>query len=227
MAMDYSNHQNSPAPYHYERVVQTKKYPRTDALKGEVFQAMDELKGWCSKEKAAVLVELILRLKPMKVVEIGVYGGKSLVPMAYAVRENGFGKVYGIDPWDVSESVQGMDGVNYTWWNAIDHQKILRGLNRKIIKFNLRNQIRLIKSTSEQASPIHHIDLLHIDGNHSSKTSYQDVTKWAPLVNSGGIIIFDDIGWETTARSVEWLDKHCKKVREYSGDNTWGIWLKP
>lgn len=172
-------------------------------------------------------MDLILRLKPQKVVEIGVYGGKSLVPMAFALKENGTGKVYGIDPWDALESIQGMEGDNYTWWKAVDHEKILRGLNKRIEKFQLQKQIKLVRSTSEKASPIHHIDLLHIDGNHSLKTSYLDVTKWVPLMNSGGIIVFDDIGWATTAQSVQWLDQHCKKVREYTGDNTWGIWLKP
>ena len=79
---------------------------------------------------------------------------------------------------------------------------------------------------------IYNIDMLHIDGNHSEKTSFYDVTKWAPQVTSGGFIIFDDINWcengtLTTGRAVQWLDEHCIKVGEFSDSCVWGIWVKP
>ena len=215
----------SPAS-HYEYVMHIPGKSSTEQLKQKVFYAMDELEGWCSKQKAAVLVDLILNVQPTTVVEIGVFGGKSLIPMAYALKENENGKIYGIDPWDSLESIKGMDGVNRDWWGSVDHKQILQGLNEKITKFGLQKQVKLIKNTSEKADPIAHIDLLHIDGNHSLKTSYGDVIKWVPLVRPGGIIIFDDIGWETTGEAVQWLDAHCKKIREFKGDNVWGIWLK-
>ena len=76
------------------------------------------------------------------------------------------------------------------------------------------------------------IDILHIDGNHSDYTSYIDVTKWVPLVNPGGWIIFDDMTWYengqfTASRATRWLDEHCIKFAEFSDICAWGIWVKP
>ncbi len=125
-----------------------------------------------------------------------------------------------------------MNDVNRNWWSLLDHDNILRGLVQKIRQFDLSNYIELIRTTSEDAPLINGIDILHIDGNHSEETSYFDVTKWVPLVKSGGLIIFDDMNWYengmyTTQRSVDWLDEHCTKFAEFTDSCTWGIWIKP
>lgn len=195
--------------------------------KQEAFFYMDQLEGWCSKSKASVLIDLVFMLNPKTVIEVGVWGGKSLVPMAHALKVNKRGLAYGIDPWDNLESAEGMEGVNYEWWSSIDHKKILQGLENKIIEFGLENQIILIKATSQLAPIIPDIDILHIDGNHSEKASTLDVNKWVPLVRKGGIIIFDDITWGTNGKAVQWLNENCIKLAEFHEDNDWGVWIKP
>ena len=40
---------------------------------------MERLEGWCSKAKASILIDLIFAMGPTKVVEIGVWGGKSAI----------------------------------------------------------------------------------------------------------------------------------------------------
>jgi predicted O-methyltransferase YrrM len=168
-------------------------------------------------------------------VEIGVWGGKSLIPMACALKALGSeGTVFGIDPWDNLASIEEtMEEANRDFWNYASHDIIFRSLVAKINQFELNKEIILIKNTSEDAPIIPSIDVLHIDGNHSQKKSYLDVTKWVPLMNSGGWIIFDDMTWcekgvYTTARAVEWLDQHCIKVAQFTDIYcTWGIWVKP
>lgn len=225
--MDYINSESVLPASHYEYVFPENQASIAEDTKNRAHRAMDELEGWCAKQKASILIDLILMLKPETVVEIGVFGGKSLVPMAYALRENGRGRVYGIDPWDSGESAEGMDGINHEYWSQVDHEGILRGLQEKILKFGLSNQIQLIRQTSEDAEPIENIDILHIDGNHSEQASYIDVIKWVPLVKKGGLIIFDDVNWSTTKMATQWLDQNCIKFSEFSGDNIWGIWVKP
>lgn len=213
---------------HYEQVVMEKQNAISGyKIKWKAFQAMDELEGWCSRDKASVLIDLILMMKPKMVVEIGVFGGKSLVPMAFALKEIGSGVAIGIDPWSSTESAVGMDGVNYDYWSKLDHEQIYQGLVSKINKFGLNNHIMLIRETSEEAMPIPDIELLHIDGNHSEETSLLDVYKWVPFVKKGGIIVFDDVNWKSTNKATQWLDEHCIKFAEFSGDNIWGIWIKP
>lgn len=196
-------------------------------LKRQVYKAMERLEGWCSREKASRLIDLILESKPKVVVEIGVFGGKSLVPMALALRYNKMGKIFGIDPWKESESIVGMNDVNKEWWGSINHEAIYEGLVSRIAELKLEEYSELIKATSEEAAPIPNIDILHIDGNHSEETSLFDVHKWAPLVSHGGYIIFDDVTWGTTDKAVQWLDENCVKIAEFGGDNVWGIWKKP
>lgn len=189
--------------------------------------SMSSLEGWCSPYKASVLMELVFMVKPKVIVEIGVFGGKSLVPMAYALRVIGAGKVYGIDPWDTQESIKGMEGINKDWWGSIDHQGILNGLVQKIGQFGLNNQIELLRTTSANAAPIRDIGILHLDGNHSEESAFFDVVKWVPLIKKGGLVVFDDLDWQGTGKAVEWLDANCIKLAEIKGENVWGIWVKP
>lgn len=220
--MDYT----PPPDYHYERIVKVPSPEDTFALKKRVFNSMDQLHGWCTKAKAAILIDLILMIKPATVVEIGVFGGKSLVPMAYALQHNKMGVIYGIDPWSATESAVGMDKVNEEWWSKVDHDSIYQDLVKKSALFGLEDHIELIRTTSELATSIEMIDVLHIDGNHSEKTSLFDVKKWVPLVRPGGVIIFDDISWGTTNAAVEWLNFNCIKFVEFSDSSDWGIWIK-
>jgi len=196
-------------------------------IKQDAYQIMGQLEGWCSLEKAAILIDLIMMTDAMRVVEIGVFGGKSLLPMALVMKHKGYGRCYGIDPWSAEESLVGMEDQNADWWGSLDHEQIYQGLLMKIKQFGLSHEIRLIRETSANASEITDIDILHIDGNHSEVTSMIDVTKWVPLVRKGGFIIFDDMNWATQKRAVEWLDEHCTKIAEFEGDNIWGIWVKP
>ncbi|HEX2579776.1 MAG TPA: class I SAM-dependent methyltransferase [Rhabdochlamydiaceae bacterium] len=201
-------------------------------VKQQAFGFMNQLTGWCTESKAGVLIDIVLKTRPQKILEIGVYGGKSVIPMACALQALGRGIIYGIDPWDNNAAIQGvMNEDNLKYWALIDLQAIKRELMMKIRQFNLENQIVLLETTSEAAEPIYDIDILHIDGNHSDVTSYFDVTHWVPFVRPGGWIILDDMTWYengvfTTARAAKWLDDHCKKLAEFKDDSIWGIWIK-
>lgn len=206
----------------------------TVGTKQVAFSYMDRvLHGWCSYQKASVLIDIIFACKPKVIVEIGVWAGKSLVPMGYALKQIGSGKIYGIDPWDPEASVRGLiHEVNETFWKRADHEIIFHRLASQIPQFGLEDQIELIRSTSLEAPLIQEIDVLHIDGNHSDEASYIDVTKWVPLVKKGGWIIFDDIDWQengirTNQRAVQYLNEHCHKFAQMNDMCLWGIWVKP
>ena len=213
-----------PAIHHeYKEEIKTEHV----VYKNKALKAMETLHGWCSDDKAEALMSFIWFMKPTTIVEIGVFGGKSLVPMAFALKSLGRGTVYGIDPWSSEASMEGMEGVNKDWWGSIDHEAILTDLQGHIKKHNLRRYVKLIQATSEAATPIDQIDILHIDGNHSEETSMIDVIKWVPLVRDGGMIIFDDLTWGTTTKATEWLDEHCERTHTVQDkENEWGIWIK-
>lgn len=226
--MDLYDHQNHIAISNYETIDLKKNRQNLIQLtKEQAFYYMDRLEGWCTKNKASLLIDLVFMLKPKTVVEIGVWGGKSLIPMAHALKIMDTGIAYGIDPWSNEASIQEMEGANLEWWSKVDHEMIYRGLKAKIAEFNLADRIVLIRNTSELAPSIPNIDILHIDGNHGENASNLDVMKWVPLVKRGGVIIFDDMTWGTNANAVKWLNENCIKFVDFHEDNDWGIWIKP
>ena len=241
--MDNPSSHYAVAPSHYElsldkKITTSRLYAEnpkefTEKSKHKALECMRHCTGWCSLEKGGFLVDLVLKYQPDIIVEIGVWGGKSLVPMASALKAIGKGIAYGIDPWENSESVKWTkDEANLEFWSRVDHQWVLNDLSNKIEQFELCDQIQLIKSTSEEAPLIQDIDLLHVDGNHSEETSLFDVKKWVPLVRSGGWIVLDDVHWfekgkYTTAKAAEWLDDHCIRIAEFTDQSDWAVWVKP
>lgn len=223
MDVDY----NCSPSYSYESIEITSiSSMQRENLKMEAVSSMESLQGWCTKFKASILIDLIYLTNAKNVVEIGVWGGKSLVPMAIALKHTE-GKIYGIDPWSIEESTIGMVGVHKDWWGSVDHEGIYQELVYNLKKLRLNSFVELIRESSEDAKAIEHIDLLHIDGNHSQETSLFDVMKWAPMVRKGGIIVFDDLNWESTRKAVEWLDQNCVRLASFEEKNIWGVWVKP
>lgn len=221
----------SPPVSHYEYAIKANNgVDSQKKFKQTAIYAMRQLHGWCSEYKASTLMDLVWLTRPTTIVEIGVFGGKSLVPMAFAVKASGVdkGMVYGIDPWSPMASAEGQDGSNAEYWMTLDHDAILKHLEEKISLFNLSNHMTLVRATSESAAPIENIDILHIDGNHSNDASYYDICKWGPLVRKGGMVIFDDITWSTIDKALSYLDEHYVKflIVEDEG-NSWGVWIKP
>ncbi len=217
---------------HFEYVVDRR--PATIGNKTDAFKCMDQVEGWCSHQKASVLIDIILASGDKTIVEIGVWGGKSLLPMAHALKRMGQnGHIYGVDPWDNQASIEGVthEG-NIAFWGHADHESVLRKLESVLDWERLCDTVTLIRATSSAAPPIHDIDILHIDGNHSDVTSYIDVTKWVPLVKRGGWIVFDDMNWfengvATTRHAIDYLNEHCHKIAEINESCLWGIWYKP
>ena len=197
-------------------------------IKNSSHKNMQQLQGWCSNYKADLLIDLVMLTNPQTVVEIGVFGGKSLLPMAEAVKQlkNG-GKVYGIDPWEAHESEKGMEDVNKNWWASINYEKILKDMMDHFEDWKLLDTITIIRKSSADAPEIPNIDILHIDGNHSDEASMIDVLKWVPLVRKGGFIVFDDIDWSNSGEAKKWLDVNCVRVAQIHDTNQWAIWVKP
>ncbi len=200
----------------------------------KAFAYMSNLDGWCSEEKASILMDLLFLKRPKKVVEIGVWGGKSLIPIAIALNQNQQGIVYGVDPWKTENSTYKLEGDHLDWWNEVDHERIYNGFLSKIHLYHLGDVVEVIRASSKDAQIVEEIDFLHIDGNHSEDSSLLDVKKWVPNVRKGGIVILDDLdygeeleGGSTTRKAAEWLDKTCTRFLQFKAQkNEWAVWIK-
>jgi hypothetical protein len=171
--------------------------------------------GWCWPQKAITLAEYVLQLQPSIVVEIGVFGGRSLIPIGMALQENySAGNPYqsvavGVDPWDRESSLEGdNDPANNEWWANLDIDAIHRGFMALVRKHRLSGFIipmRCQSGTAAQLFQNGQVGLIHCDGNHSEFSSCRDVNLWWPKLKSGGIWCMDDSNWPSQAKAIQML----------------------
>lgn len=169
----------------------------TQELMNMIAHVTPEGGEWCSVDKACTLAALIAGLRPNLVVEVGVWMGGSLVPMALAARELGPGKsrVVAIDPWQAGESVLGQTGDNADWWRQVDHEAAFRRFCDRLRRHELEGVVEVRRCRSDEVDPAGWlIGLLHVDGNHGEQ-AVRDVERFAPQVEPGGVCVLDDIGW--------------------------------
>lgn len=198
-----------------------------DALLDNAKKALPKIQGWCSPEKAEMLIRLIVNNKLTALIEIGVFGGSSLIPQAMALKYNDAGKIYGIDPWTKDAALEHMfDNANKEWWGSLDLRKIYEHCCTNIALYGLDQFVALLPDKAENVVDQFadgSIDLLHIDGNHSEELSYKDATLYLPKVRSGGFVAFDDVWWTdghddpTTRKAIMFLGDHCDRI-ELVGD---------
>ncbi|WP_284257019.1 class I SAM-dependent methyltransferase [Acidocella aquatica] len=186
---------------------------------------LPQLEGWCTLSKALWLVELVSNMSGTRIGEIGVYGGKSLIPMALAARNRPGAMVYAIEPWSNSVAVeQATSAENDQWWREVDLNKIKLGFVSAVMDCGLAGVVKLIELPSDearcafQAMRGYRFDLLHVDGSHAEGQALTDVKDWLPLVAPGGILVLDDIGWETVTKARDYLRATCDVIGEVIED---------
>lgn len=176
----------------------------------KIEQDVLRLPGWCPIDKMCTMAAMVVALRPATIVSIGIYGGRSIIPMALACKEIKHGVCYGIDPWDVVASVADQPPEHAEHWGKVDHEQIYNGFMDAVKKFGIAQQVRVIRSTSDAAdiSKFKSIDLLEVDGNHSLQ-ALRDVQRFCPLISVGGICILDDLDWGSGPVQAEaWIIQH-------------------
>lgn len=169
-----------------------------------IVDSQSSLPGWCSNEKANLIAELVRQNQPLISVEIGVFGGRSLIPVAAVLKELGRGIVYGIETWSpIIATENPTNELNDQWWQAVDFNFVKSSFLNFIGKHDLVSYIKLVEVPSSNAAILFSsIDFLHIDGSHSVVNSSEDVLLYAMKVKKGGIIIMDDVNWKSTSAAV-------------------------
>jgi hypothetical protein len=181
----------------------------------------EKIEGWCTVEKALKMASLI---KPTDFcVELGVWGGRSLLPICCMTKN----KVIGIDAWSKQSSLEGKnDKENDIWWSKIDYDKMFEYTKSILSKYGCVNA-RLIRCKSKDVSNMfldESIDFLHQDSNHSELISCEEVELYHKKVKKNGIWVFDDTDWETTIKAQKLLENYGYKEIYNSGK--WKIYRK-
>lgn len=202
-------------------------------LKQEVWDIISKLDGWCDETRSSMFIDLILNHRPKVVVEIGVFGGRSLIAMGMALRQLGSGYCVGIDPWSKEAAIEGETPENVEWWGLkVDLEQVYATFVQNILNLKLTNECRWIRDTAEAAAPLFPddgINLLSLDSNHSELVSCRQVTEWIPKIAPQGVLIIDDVTWASQAKALEIIRKFgFVAIREVvKPDASWIAFQKP
>ena len=193
-------------------------------LKERVAKVLPSLDGWCTLEKALNFIDLVFEVKPKICVEIGVFAGASVFPVASALKVLDQGVIIAIDPWEKVECIKDYDPIedeaDLKWWRKLDMDSIYNSYIYMLKSFNLEKYCVTFKTTAAKAaSKIDTIDILYIDGNHSELGSVQDVLFYLPKVKQGGYIWMNDTLWEKRQEAVDLLLAACDVVKLIDNGN--------
>jgi predicted O-methyltransferase YrrM len=129
-----------------------------------------------------LLYGLARSIKPEVCVEIGSARGNSTCAIGMALKENGHGKLYAIDPHTT------------TAWNDSNSVQTFEILRNNIAALKLTEQVEIIRSFSSEAASTwtRPIDLLFIDGDHTYEGVKRDWDLFIPHVSPFGVVVFHD-----------------------------------
>lgn len=202
----------------------------SDPLKNHVWNVISKLDGWCDQGRANMLIDLVLNHRPKVCVEIGVFGGRSLIAMGFALQHLGHGGyITGIDPWSVEAAIEGESEKNVEWWSqSVDLEKIYANFAQNIINLKLTYHCRWIRAKAEEVAAIYpenSINLLSLDGNHSELASTREVQMWLPRIAPQGVIVIDDTDWTTQAKAIQMIRE--AGFRNLYDAGSWMAFQKP
>jgi len=135
-------------------------------------------------EEILELAELVVKLKPRRVLEIGTYNGGTLYTWCQLALEDA--EIISID------LPGGLFGGGYPKWRAVLYQHFRKP----------RQKLHLVRGDSHDPNILEEVekilggeklDFLFIDGDHSYEGVKKDFEMYSPLVRSGGIVAFHDI----------------------------------
>ncbi len=160
------------------------------------FQGLGRKYAWVKAEEtyfasglgdsAWLLYGIVRSMKPETCVEIGSARGKSACYVGLALRDNGRGRLYAIDPHSPTD------------WNDSDSVDSFEIFRQNVAWIGVGDQIEMIRTTSEEAARGWNrpIDLLFIDGDHSYEGVKRDWEMFSPFLSPFGVAMFHDTGWD-------------------------------
>lgn len=181
-----------------------------DPLRSEIERLLARIPldfgGGCSASKAYVMASLIRELGTRMSLDIGVYRGRSLLPQAIAHLRHTGGTAYGVDPWSKQEAMEndnpGLKAEIDRFVESTDFEALYQDVDRLRQTIGVGDHCTLIRKTSAAAAAYFReqgmsFGLIHVDGNHDTAVVMQDVADYLPLLDPGGILVLDDVSWDS------------------------------
>ncbi len=166
-------------------------------------QYAEDLSGWGSQSVA--FDELMARVKPRRIIEVGTWKGGSAIHMALVAKKLGLApEIVCVDTW--------LGAVEF-WTDQKDPERYLALQCRNgyptiyyqfvanVIHQKCEDLITPFPQTATIAALWFRrygikADLIYIDGSHEEEDVYADLVSYWDLLRPGGILVGDDWGWD-------------------------------
>lgn len=163
----------------------------------------EDLHGWGSQSPA--FEELLARLQPSRIIEVGTWKGGSAIHMATVARRLGLApEIVCVDTW--------LGAVEF-WTDQKDPDRYLALRCRhgfptvyyqfvaNVIHHGCQDLITPFPQTATIAALWFRrygikAELIYIDGSHEEEDVYADLVSYWDLVRPGGVLLGDDWGWD-------------------------------
>lgn len=127
-----------------------------------------------------VLHAFILSLRPKLVLEIGAHIGSASVVMGAALKQNGYGKLYCLEPAD-------------------HYFELLTEFVERAGVAKFVQPLKIYSTAPELADILREkVEIIYLDANHSYSNALQDLHISDRLLADNGLIFLDDIGPEVS-----------------------------
>jgi predicted O-methyltransferase YrrM len=195
----------------------------TSLLSSVIDSVPVDVGGGSGLPKARTFAALVHKYALRTYLEIGVYRGRSLLPVAALFKQLGDGVATGVDPYSFEAAEQhdtelfpeSAAKVVSGWNRGMDWDALYAEVLARIRDFGVADHCRIIRASSAEAAasvPAGSIDLLHIDGNHDRAAVLFDVETYLPKVRAGGFVVLDDAWWPSVQDARQVVASRCKEV---------------
>lgn len=177
--------------------------------------------GWCTKEKAERLYRLVRESNADTSLEVGILGDISFLAMAMAHKDNDFGSVIKIDPFDKEQPIPpyDKDDPNYQWWFDLSAYGLYNSFIGSIYEYEVCEQIEhYYYDNAKDAVELFEddsIDIIH---------GCVDVELYHSKVRHGGFWILNDCEWASMNTVQDLLIS--KGFDLYEDHVSWKIFVK-
>lgn len=147
------------------------------------------------KQNCLALFGVVQKHRPKVVVEIGMAYGVSSLTILTALRSNGDGgRLISIDPY-----------IGWSTGRIVALNQVRRAgfedIHQHLYEPSYSGLPRLLHDNAA-------VDLVYIDGNHNFDYAFTDFFLADKLIKKGGVIGFNDCGWRSVFRVIQFLRRY-------------------
>lgn len=148
------------------------------------------------------LAHTVAQLQSAVIVEVGVYGGATLLHLAEMAERLGH-RLVGVDPWEKAAptTIDNEEVADFTRFAA----QLRWNIEQAVRMLNYQH-VQVVHDFSLGAAPAfadNSIDLVILDGDHGYQAVTDDLAAWWPKIKPGGKLWADDYDHDGVQRAID------------------------